>query len=138
MAVVTTEGLVGRVVETTALAARVQLITDPESAVGVLIQRSRVIGVAAGSQGGSVQIKYLPIMADVAVGDRIITSGMGGVFPKGIPLGRVLRSNRPTNGALFQETWVQPLADFSRLEEVMVLKRPPSDDLSRGNGEPML
>ncbi len=137
MAVVTTEGLVGRVVETTPLAARVQLITDPESAVGVLIQRSRVAGVAAGSQGGSLQIRYLPLMADVVEGDRVITSGMGGVFPKGIPLGRVLRSNRPTNGALFQETWVQPLADFSRLEEVMILKRAPAGDLSRGNGDHM-
>jgi len=137
MAVVTNEGLVGRVVETTALAARVQLITDPESAVGVLIQRSRVAGVAAGGQGGSLQIKYLPLMADVVEGDRVITSGLGGVFPKGIPLGRVLRSNRPTNGALFQETWVQPLADFSRLEEVMILKRPPSGDQSRGNGDRM-
>ncbi len=129
MAVVTPEGLVGRVVDVTALAARVQLITDPESAVGVLIQRSRVAGVAAGSHGGIVQIKYLPLMADVIVGDRVITSGMGGIFPKGIPLGRVLRSSRPTNGALFQETEVQPLAEFSRLEEVMVLKRPPASDL---------
>ncbi len=129
MAVVTPEGLVGRVVDVTALAARVQLITDPESAVGVLIQRSRVAGVAAGSHGGIVQIKYLPLMADVIVGDRVITSGMGGIFPKGIPLGRVLRSSRPTNGALFQETEVQPLAEFSRLEEVVVLKRPPAGDL---------
>jgi rod shape-determining protein MreC len=129
MAVVTPEGLVGRVVDVTALAARVQLITDPESAVGVLIQRSRVAGVAAGIHGGIVQIKYLPLMADVIVGDRVITSGMGGIFPKGIPLGRVLTSSRPTNGALFQETEVQPLAEFSRLEEVMVLKRPPASDL---------
>ncbi len=129
MAVVTPEGLVGRVVDVTALAARVQLITDPESAVGVLIQRSRVAGVAAGSHGGIVQIKYLPLMADVIVGDRVITSGMGGIFPKGIPLGRILRSSRPTNGALFQETEVQPLVEFSRLEEVMVLKRPPASDL---------
>jgi len=129
MAVVTPEGLAGRVVDVTALAARVQLITDPESAVGVLIQRSRVAGVAAGSHGGIVQIKYLPLMADAIVGDRVITSGMGGIFPKGIPLGRILRSSRPTNGALFQETEVQPLVEFSRLEEVMVLKRPPPTDL---------
>jgi len=135
MTVVTAEGLVGRVVDVTALAARVQLITDPESTVGVLIQRSRVAGIAAGNQGGTVQIKYLPLMADVVIGDRVVTSGMGGVFPKGIPLGRVLRSSRPTNGALFQETWVQPLTDFSRLEEVLVLKQPPANDLPWGSGE---
>lgn len=136
MAVVTTEGLVGRVVDVTPFTARVQLITDPESAVGALIQRSRVIGVAAGSQGGAIQIKYLPLMADVAVGDRIITSGMGGIFPKGIPVGKVVRSSRPTNGTLFQLIEAQPHADFSRLEDVMVLKRPPSSNLSWAGEEP--
>lgn len=136
MVVVTAEGLVGRVVDVTPFTARVQLITDPESAVGALIQRSRVIGVAAGSQGGALQIKYLPLMADVAVGDRIITSGMGGVFPKGIPVGKVVRSSRPTNGTLFQLVEAQPHADFSRLEDVMVLKRPPSSNLSWAGEEP--
>jgi rod shape-determining protein MreC len=130
MAVVTSEGLVGRVVDVTALSSRVQLITDPESAVGVLIQRSRAIGVAAGSQVGAIQIKYLPLMADVAIGDRIITSGMGGIFSKGIPVAHVVRSSRPTNGTLFQLIEAQPHADFSRLEEVMVLKRSPTTGLS--------
>lgn len=130
MAVVTGEGLVGRVIDVTASTAWVQLITDPESAVGVLIQRSRAIGIAAGSQGGAIQIKYLPLMTDVAVGDRIITSGMGGIFPKGIPVGKVARSSQPTNGTLFQLIEAQPYAEFSRLEEVMVLKRPPSSGLS--------
>lgn len=129
MTVVAGEGLVGRVVDVSALAARVQLITDPESAVGCLVQRSRVTGVATGSQGGTVQIKYLAQMADVTVGDRIMTSGMGGIIPKGIPLGRVIRSSRP-NGALFQETEVQPLVNFSRLEEVVVLKQPLANDLA--------
>lgn len=136
MAVVTTEGLVGRVVDVTATASRIQLITDLDSAVGVLIQRSRVIGVAAGSQGGAIQVKYLPLMADVAVGDRIITSGMGGIFPKGIPVGKVVQSSRPTNGTLFQLIEAQPYADFSRLEEVMILKRSPSSGLSWAGEEP--
>lgn len=136
MTVVTREGLVGRVVDVAALASRVQLITDPESAVGVLIERSRTIGVAAGSQGGVIQIKYLPLMADVAVDDRIITSGMGGIFPKGIPVGKVVRSSRPRNGTLFQLIEAQPHADFSRLEEVLVLKRPPLSGLSWAGDEP--
>ncbi|PWB80670.1 MAG: rod shape-determining protein MreC [Candidatus Methylomirabilota bacterium] len=138
MAVVTSEGLVGRVVDVTAATSRVQLITDPESGVGVLIQRSRIIGIAAGSQGGAIQIKYLPLMADVAVGDRIITSGMGGIFPKGIPVGTVARTSRPTNGTLFQSIEAEPHADFSRLEEVIVLKQPPSSGLSWSGGEPPL
>ena len=89
----------------------------------------RSTGVATGSQGGTVQIKYLAQMADVTVGDRIMTSGMGGIIPKGIPLGRVIRSSRP-NGALFQETDVEPLVNFSRLEEVLVLKQPLANDLA--------
>jgi rod shape-determining protein MreC len=136
MTVVTAEGLVGRVVDVTPLASRVQLITDSESAVGVLTQRGRIIGVVAGSQGGTIQIKYLPLMADVAVGDRIITSGMGGIFPKGIPVGTVVRSSRPTNGTLFQLVEAKPHADFSHLEEVMVLTRSPSHDLSWTDKEP--
>lgn len=136
MAVVTNEGLVGRVVEVTALSSRVQLITDPESAVGVLIQRSRAIGVAAGSQDGAIRVEYLPLMADVTVGDRIITSGMGGIFPKGIPVGQVVRSSRPTNGTLFQLVEAQPYTDFSRLEEVMVLTRPPASGLPWAGEEP--
>jgi rod shape-determining protein MreC len=129
MVVVAPEGLVGRVVDVTPLAARVQLITDPESAVGCLMLRTRVTGVAAGTQRGAVQIKYLPQMADVAVGDQVVTSGMGGVFPKGIPLGKVIRSSRPA-GALFLDTEVQPLVDFSRLEEAIVLReRPPHDSV---------
>lgn len=136
MAVVTSEGLVGRVVDVTTRSSRVQLITDPESAVGVLIQRSRAIGVAAGSQVGAIQVKYVPVMADVAVGDNILTSGMGGIFPKGIPVAHIVRSSRPTNGTLFQSIEAQPYADFSRLEEVMILKRPPSSDLSWAGEEP--
>lgn len=136
MTVVTAEGLVGRVVDVTPLASRVQLITDPESAVGVLTQRNRVIGIAAGSQEGAIQVKYLPLMADVAVGDQLITSGMGGIFPKGIPVGKIVRSSRPTNGTLFQFIEAQPHADLSRLEEVMVLTQPPSRDLLWTGKEP--
>jgi rod shape-determining protein MreC len=134
MPVVTSEGLVGRVIDVAPLAARVQLITDPESAVGCLVQRSRVTGVATGNLAGMIRIRYLPHMADVVVGDRVTTSGMGGVFPKGIPVGRVARSSRP-GGALFQETEVQPLVDFSRVEEVVVLTQPPTRDFSRETGE---
>jgi len=134
MPVVTGEGLVGRVVDVAAFAARIQLVTDPESAVGCLIQRTRVTGVATGTQAGALQIKYIPQMADVAVGDRVLTSGMGGIFPKGIPLGKVVRTSRP-NGALFQETEVQPVVNFSRLEEVMVVTQPPGHELAWGAGE---
>lgn len=118
--VVAPDGLVGRVVEVTPTAAKVQLITDPVSAAGGLIQRTRVIGIVSGSLGAGLKVRYLPLMADIAIGDEVVTSGMGGVFPKGIPLGRVIAAER-RSGALFQEATLAPKVDLSRLEEVLIL-----------------
>ena len=120
MPVVAPDGLVGRVVEVTPTAAKVQLITDPVSAAGGLIQRTRVIGIVSGSLGAGLKVRYLPLMADIAIGDEVVTSGMGGVFPKGIPLGRVIAAER-RSGALFQEATLAPKVDLSRLEEVLIL-----------------
>ena len=125
--VVAPDGLVGRVVEVTPTAAKVQLITDPVSAAGGLIQRTRVIGIVSGSLGAGLKVRYLPLMADIAIGDEVVTSGMGGVFPKGIPLGRVIAAER-RSGALFQEATLAPKVDLSRLEEVLVLMGTESRD----------
>lgn len=114
------DGLVGRVVEVTPTSARVQLLTDPVSAVGGLIQRTRVTGIVSGNLGAGARVRYLPLMADVAVGDEVVTSGMGGVFPKGILIGRITSVER-RSGALFQEATLQPAVDLSRLEEVLIL-----------------
>lgn len=127
MPVVAPDGLVGRVVEVTPTAAKVQLITDPVSAAGGLIQRTRVIGIVSGSLGAGLKVRYLPLMADIAIGDEVVTSGMGGVFPKGIPLGRVIAAER-RSGALFQEATLAPQVDLSRLEEVLILMGTESRD----------
>ena len=121
--VIAPDGLVGRVLEVTPTMSKVQLITDPVSAAGGLIQRTRVTGVVSGGLGTGLQVRYLPQLADVVVGDEIITSGLGGVFPKGIPLGRVTAVER-RSGALFQEATLQPKVDLSRLEEVLILLQP--------------
>ncbi len=118
--VVAPEGLVGRIVEVTPSTARVQLITDPVSASGALVQRTRVTGIAVGNLDSGLTVRYLPLLADVIVGDSVVTSGMGGVFPKGIPVGRVTAVERKS-GALFQEAFLQPTVDLARLEEVLVL-----------------
>jgi rod shape-determining protein MreC len=117
------QGLVGRVTEVTPIASRVQLTTDSVSAVSALVQRARVTGIVSGDGGPSLRLKYLPLMADVVVGDRVLTSGMGGVFPKGIPIGTVAAVER-RSGALFQEAVIEPAVDLSRLEEVIVLVPP--------------
>ena len=114
------DGLVGRVVEVTLTSAKVQLLTDPVSAVGGLIQRTRVTGIVSGNLGAGARVSYLPLMADVAVGDEVVTSGMGGVFPKGILIGRITSVER-NSGALFQEATLQPAVDLSRLEEIFIL-----------------
>ena len=114
------DGLVGRVVEVTPMSAKVQLLTDPVSAVGGLVQRTRVTGIVSGNLGAGARVRYLPLLADVVGGDEVVTSGMGGVFPKGIPVGRITAVER-RSGALFQEASLQPLADLGRLEEVMIL-----------------
>lgn len=118
--VVVPDGLVGRVVEVTLTSAKVQLLTDPVNAVGGLIQRTRVTGIVSGNLGAGARVRYLPLMADVVGGDQVVTSGMGGVFPKGIPIGRITAVER-RSGALFQEATLQPAVDLSRLEEVLIL-----------------
>jgi len=118
--VLTPSGLVGRVMEVGPASARVLLISDPRSAVGALVQRSRDIGVVQGLGGGHLSMRYLCRSAEVQEGDLVVTSGLGGVFPRGLPVGTIVRVTKDESG-LFQEAEVQPAADLDRLEEVLVL-----------------
>lgn len=120
MAVIAPEGLVGQVAEVTPRSARVQLITDPVSSVGVLLQSSRVTGLLVGTELRRLRIRYLPILAEVRPGEVVVTSGMGGVYPKGVLVGKVVAVDK-RSGALFQEAVVEPSVDFSSLEGVMVI-----------------
>lgn len=120
MPVIAPEGLVGQVAEVTPWSARVQLITDPVSSVGVLLQSSRVTGLLVGTERHRLRIKHLPILAEIRSGEVVVTSGMGGVYPKGVLVGKVVEVER-RSGALFQEAVVEPSVDFSRLEEVVVI-----------------
>jgi len=127
--VIAPEGLVGRVVEVMPGSAKVQLLTDPVSSVGALLKEQRVTGLVTGDRGQTAIVKYLPLLAEVRVGDVVLTSGMGGAFPKGILIGTVTATHRKS-GALFQEASVQPSVDFGRLEEVLVITG------DRGSGPP--
>ncbi len=119
MPVVAAQGVVGRVIKVAQNSARVLLITDASSAIAALIQRTRTRGVARG-MGEDLSVEYALNQDDIEVGDLMITSGMGGVFPKGLPLGRVLMVEKDQFG-LFQKVKVQTVVDFSHLEEVMVI-----------------
>lgn len=130
MAVVSAEGLMGRVIGVSSHHAKVLLILDANSAVDALIQRSRVRGVLVGLGGRDLcLLKYVQRNEDVQVGDQVISSGMGGVFPKGLLLGTVQEVVRGSSG-LFQRVEVEPAANFSRLEEVMVVIQPPPEEPS--------
>jgi rod shape-determining protein MreC len=122
MTVVTPDGLVGRVVAVRAHTSDVLLITDPRSSVGGLIQETRIPGVVEGLAGGFGLLRMLYIAKDapVEVGQTVITSGLGGLFPKGIPVGTVAEV-RPEGSGLFQVVVVRPFAQLNRLEEVAVL-----------------
>jgi rod shape-determining protein MreC len=127
MAVVSGDGLVGRVIGVSNRHAKVLLILDGNSAVDALIQRSRTRGVLVGLGSDRCVLKYVQRNEDVQVGDKVITSGMGGVFPKGILLGEVQQVVRGNSG-LFQTVEVEPAVDFSQLEEIMVVVQPPPED----------
>jgi len=119
--VVNAAGLVGRVVRSTPQSARVLLITDASSAVAVLVQDQRIRGVCRG-QGGALALDFALVQDDIQVGDGVITSGLGGIFPKGLVVGFVRSVHREQFG-LFQTVEVEPAVDFAHLEEVLVLLR---------------
>ena len=121
MVVLTKQGsLVGAVSRVLDNVAWVTLITDPSSAVSALIQDSRVQGVVVGAADGTLTMEFVEETADVKEGDLVLTSGIGGSYPGGELIGQVVDVER-TAQELFQAVRVQPLADLSRLESVLVL-----------------
>ena len=120
MAVATSEGVVGRVIEVSPGTAKVLLIIDPNSAVDVIIQRSRAQGIMEGKIDEICILKYVQKNEDVQVGDIVVTSGLGGVFPKGLLVGRVSQVD-PMRPGIFQYIEVAPSVDLAKLEEVLVL-----------------
>ena len=127
-AVLSPFGVVGQTMATSANAARVLLITDHNSGVDAVVQRTRARGIVEGGLDGGCVMKYLKRGEDVEVGDRIVTSGLDGVFPKGIMIGTVTRLTRGTRG-LLQVAEVQPSVPLDRIEEVLVVRGslPPKD-----------
>ncbi|MBI4280170.1 MAG: rod shape-determining protein MreC [Armatimonadetes bacterium] len=121
--VVVPEGLVGRVMEAAPASSRVLLITDSRSAVGALLQRSRDVGVVEGTGHPMLVMRYLSRGADVRAGDAVVTSGLGGVFPRGLVIGTVVEVAKDQVG-LFQEAKVKPAVDLGRLEEVLIGQEP--------------
>ena len=120
LAVVTDAGLIGQVIHAGLNTSKVLLIVDGRSAVDALFQDSRVSGVVVGMGDDECQLKFVPNTADVKVGDLVLSSGLGGIFPKGLIIGKVSQVFKKKQG-LFQEITLTPSLNLSRLEEVLVL-----------------
>jgi rod shape-determining protein MreC len=129
MPVLAPEGVVGVISTASPHAAKVLLLTDPNSGVDVLVQRTRVRGIVSGLLERGAVLKYVKRTEDVRVGDPVVASGLDGIFPKGMPIGRVTRVSRKDRG-LFLYAEVTPAADAARLEEVLVA--PPTGAELRG------
>jgi rod shape-determining protein MreC len=128
--VIVPEGLVGRVVQVRARAAVVQLLNDPTSTVGAVVQRTRTAGLVEGDPGGTVRFKFMARDgAGVAPGDFVVTSGLGALFPKGLPVGRVI-AIEDKGSALFHFAVLAPAVDFSRVEEVLLLTGQTTQDVA--------
>ncbi|HIU46973.1 MAG TPA: rod shape-determining protein MreC [Candidatus Fimadaptatus faecigallinarum] len=126
MTVMSADGVVGRVVEVGLDYAKVMAIIDGSSGVAALIERNRDNGVVRGMVDDTtgdtlLQMNYLPDINDVRTGDTVLTSGLDGVFIKGLPIGTVTQISRQSSG-LMQYVVITPFADFEHIEEVILLK----------------
>jgi len=122
-AVITNDGLVGRIIEVGKHTSQVLLINDINSGVAAFIQRSRQKGLVSGTLGRELILQYLPARADVQISDLVITSGLSGLYPKGILIGKVKEvREEEIPGEIF--VVVQPSAELSKLEEVLVVLSP--------------
>ncbi len=122
MTVLTPKGLVGRVISVSARTCEVLLITDPRSGVGALVQDTRTPGIIEGTSGalGMTRMIHIPNDAPVEVGQAVMTSGLGIVFPKGIPVGEIADIRNESSG-LFKSADIHPYTDLNRLEEVLIV-----------------
>jgi rod shape-determining protein MreC len=120
-AVLAPQGIVGHVFQTSAHAARVLLVADHNSGVDALVQRTRARGIVQGTVDGTCGLKYVKRTEDIQVGDTIVTSGLDGIFPKGLPIGKVVSVDKRGQG-LFQYAEIAPRVDAEQLEEVMVAR----------------
>lgn len=126
MPVITPKGLVGRISEVSGNWSKVSAIISGDSSVSALVERTRDNTVVQGStqltgDEGSCVMRYLPLDNDLLPADRVLTSGLGGIFPKGIVIGEVVEVNQ-SNDDLERTALIKPAVDFMKIEEVMVIK----------------
>lgn len=123
MSVVAADGVVGQIIKVSNSSSRVLLLTDHASGIAATIQRSRARGVVKGKgDGGLCTLEFATREEDVKVGDAVVSSGIGGVFLKGLPIGEVTMVKRGEYG-IFQTVTIRPAVNMEHLEEVLVVLR---------------
>lgn len=138
MPVTASNGVIGQIVECGATSATVRLLTDESSSISAMVQTSRAQGMLVGSAAGQVELTLIRTSQTVNVGDVIVTSGLGGVFPKGLPLGKVT-SVDSNPGSLYLDIVVEPFAHTENFEEVLVVtsltqeQQATSEDISQAD-----
>ena len=120
MPVTASSGVVGQVIDSGSTTSTVRMLTDENSSISAMIQSSRVQGMLTGSVTGQLNLTLIGTEQEVNVGDVVVTSGLGGVFPKGLPLGEVT-SVESAPGALFLDIVVEPFSHAENYEEVLVI-----------------
>ena len=113
--------LVGRVIRVNGNTSLVMTLLHPESKVSGLIQRTREVGILVGGHPGILELKYLPKESEMKRGDVMLTSGLSTLYPKGLPIGKVLKV-RGVNSFLFLDITINPAVSFSKLEEVLIIQ----------------
>ena len=124
MPVVSAFGVVGQTVKVSANSSRVLLLTDHASGIAAMIQRSRARGVVKGRGDNACSLEFAMRGEDVQIGDQVVSSGVGGIFAKGLPIGEVTMVKKGEYG-IFQTVIIRPHAPIAHLEEVLVVLRQP-------------
>ncbi|MFH1061773.1 MAG: rod shape-determining protein MreC [Candidatus Omnitrophota bacterium] len=114
-------GLIGKVIEVNPRTAKVLLISDVNSRVVVLLQNTRIEGMLEGIGKGLCRIKYLAVDSEVKLGDIVVSAGLGGVYPKGLVVGKI-ESIKIERGGIYKSCIVKPLSTLSGLEEVLCIE----------------
>jgi len=122
--VIAPEGVVGQILKTAPYHSTVLLITDYNSAIDTIVQRTRAKAIVEGRGENRCQLKYLLRTEDVIVGDVVVTSGLGGNLPKGLMVGEIRKVDKREHG-IFQYAELVPSVDLTKLEEVLVIPEAP-------------
>lgn len=123
-------GLVGRVVSAGLTVSRAQLLTDTSAAVGARIGQTGELGVVRGDGRGGLRLNNIPMTSPVKAGDSVESAGIDGIYPRGVPIGRVASVKRTSD--LFLDIRLRPAADFARLTDVLVLAPSPAAQAASG------